>query len=211
MRSWLPKVYPILDSSVMSSAGREEFLNRLARSLADADVRLLEYRNKTGTDAEVFADAVVLRAAMPQAKLILDDRVDVAMAAGFDGVHVDSGDLSPLAARSLMGAQATIGTSVGGETQLPGAVSSAVDYVAFGPVFPTTTKQTSAVPIGVEGVRRFRELVGPEIVLVAAAGITLDTAPQILAAGADAVAVAAAIFRTDDPAAEFGRWVAVLG
>jgi thiamine-phosphate pyrophosphorylase len=109
-----------------------------------------------------------------------------------------------------MGAASTIGTSAGDETSLNNALKLPVDYVAFGPVFPTTTKQTSAPPIGVEGVRNFRKLAGSQAVLVAAAGITLETAPTILAAGANSVAVASAIFRTADPAAEFRRWVANL-
>jgi thiamine-phosphate pyrophosphorylase len=78
-------------------------------------------------------------------------------------------------------------------------------------VFATTTKQTSKAPIGVEGVRRLREQVGPEVVLVAAAGITLETAPLVLAAGASTVAVAAALLSKDDPASEFRRWLDALG
>ncbi len=206
----LPKVYPILDVSVFPAEGRVAFLDRLGRSFADVGVKLMEYRNKSGSDAEVLADARILRAAMPLAKLVMDDRVDVAMAVGFDGVHVDAGDLPPGVARTLLGAGAMIGTSAGSEMQLQEALASGADYVAFGPVFPTTTKQTSAPPIGVEGVARFRAMAGPEPVLVAAAGITLATAPAILEAGADAVAVSAAIFRAQDPAAEFSRWMETL-
>ena len=215
-RDWQPKIYPILDSSTIPGTGRLAFLDRLGRSLADAGVRLLEYRNKGGTDAEVFADAQVLRAAMAlgQVKLILDDRLDVALAAGFDGVHVDAGDLPPAQARRLMeiaGPERIVGTSASSDQDLLSALAEPVDYVAFGPVFPTTTKQTSAAPIGVEGVRRFRQAAGPEPVLVAAAGITLETAEAVLAAGADAVAVSAALFRHKDPAGEFRRWLASLG
>jgi thiamine-phosphate pyrophosphorylase len=215
-RGWLPTIYPILDSSIIPCTGRLAFLDRLGRSLADAGVRLLEYRNKGGTDAEVFADAQVLRVAMAagQVKLIMDDRVDVALAAGFDGVHVDAGDLPPGLARRLMefaGPGRIVGTSAGSEIGLLDALAEPVDYVAFGPVFPTTTKQTSAAPIGVEGVKRFRQAAGPKPVLVAAAGITLETASDVLAGGADAVAVSAALFRHEDPAGEFRRWLARLG
>jgi len=209
----LPLVYPILDSSFLPVVGRSEFLDRLGRSMADAGVRLMEYRNKPGTDAEVLADARTLRAAMPAATLVMDDRVDVALAANFDGVHVDGGDLPVGDARRLLGlnGKGIVGTSAGSEAQLAEALKSGADYIAFGPVYPTTTKQTSAPPIGWVGVQRFRELAGPDAVLVAAAGITLETAPAILEAGANAVAVAAAIFGHDDPAAEFRRWMAALG
>ncbi|HTJ30707.1 MAG TPA: thiamine phosphate synthase [Acidobacteriaceae bacterium] len=206
----LPKLYPILDSSALPVTGRAEYLDHLGRSLADAGLTLLEYRNKPATDAELLADAEVLRAAMPQARLILDDRIDVALAAGFNGVHVDTGDLPPAVARRLMPAGSIIGTSAGGEHTLHAALAQPVDYISFGPVFPTTTKQTSAQPIGIEGVQRFRALAGPEATLVAAAGITLETAPAILAAGASTVAVAAAIFRTPAPAAELRRWLTEL-
>jgi len=209
----IPHIYPILDVSFFPQVKRSTWLAHLGGSLADAGVRLLEYRNKTGSDAEVLADARVLRAAMPlgRVKLVLDDRVDVALAAEFDGVHVDAGDLPPSDARRLVGGERIVGTSAGSERQLDEGLAAPADYIAFGPVFPTTTKQTSAAPIGIEGVRRFRAVAGPDAVLVAAAGITLETAPAILEAGADAVAVAAAIFRTSDPAAEFRRWLAVLG
>jgi thiamine-phosphate pyrophosphorylase len=215
MRGFIPKIYPILDASFIPAIDRSAFLDRLGRSLADAGVTLLEYRNKPCTDAEVLADAQILRAAMPagQVKLILDDRVDVALAANFDGVHVDSGDLPPEQARRLLalsGASGIVGTSVGNEADLRRAVAQPVDYISFGPVFPTTTKQTSVVPIGIGGVLRYRQAAGFDPVLVAAAGITLETAPAILQAGADTVAVAAALFNHPDPAAEFRRWMAAL-
>jgi len=207
----LPLVYPILDSSVIPTADRAVFLDRLGRSLADVDMRLMEYRNKNGTDAEVLADARILRRTMPAATLVMDDRVDVALAAEFGGAHVDAGDLPVADARRLLGTDRVVGTSAGAEAQLMEALASGADYIAFGPVYPTTTKQTSVPPIGLEGVRRFRELAGPAPVLVAAAGITLQTAPAVLEAGASAVAVSAAIFRHIDPAAEFHRWIAALG
>src|ERR1700733_14046161 len=168
----LPIVYPILDSSVIPAADRVVYLDRLGRSLADVDVRLMEYRNKNGTDAEVLADARILRRTMPAATLVMDDRVDVALAAEFDGAHVDAGDLPVADARRLLGTDRMVGTSAGTQAQLMEALASGADYIAFGPVYPTTTKQTSAPPIGVEGVRRFREHAGPAPVLVAAAGIT---------------------------------------
>lgn len=212
MRGFIPAIYPILDSSFLPATGRATFLDRLARSLADAGVTLLEYRNKTATDAEVLADAKALRDAMPagQVRLVMDDRVDVALAAGFDGVHVDSGDLPPAIARRLMGSGRIVGTSASDSAQLCQALGEPVNYIAFGPIFPTTTKQTSAKPIGIEGVTQFRAMAGREAILVAAAGITLETAASVLSAGADSVAVAAAIFAHPDPAAEFSRWATAL-
>jgi len=236
-----PKVYPILDASILPLTGRAEFLRRLGGSLAEAGVTLLEYRNKTGVpndrssslgwktgvpndrssslgwktgdDAELLADAAVLRAALPagQVKLILDDRADLVDQIGFDGVHVDSGDATPAEARQLLGPERIVGTFGGGEALLPGILAAPADYLSIGPVFPTRTKQTSKPPIGVEGVRRLRAQAGPGPVLVAVAGITLETAPAVMAAGASVVAVAEALFHQTDPAAAFCRWVKELG
>ncbi len=208
-----PKVYPILDSSVIPVAGRAEFLRRLGVSLTQAGVTLLEYRNKSGNIAEILADAKSLREGMPagKVKLILDDRADLVDQANFDGVHVDAGDLSPAQARRLVGPDRIVGTFGGGDALLPGILSAPADYLAIGPVFETRTKQTEKRPIGVEGVQRLRELAGPEAVLSAAAGITLETAQAVLNAGATMVAVAGAIFRTPDPAAAFRRWVLQIG
>ncbi|HTW81478.1 MAG TPA: thiamine phosphate synthase [Terracidiphilus sp.] len=204
-----PKIYPILDSSAIPSSNRVGFLHRLGSGLAAAGVTLLEYRNKTGSDTEILSDAAVLRAALPgpNIKLILDDRADLVDEAGFDGVHIDAGDISAAEARKLLGSSGIVG-SFGGSTEfLPGALDGPADYLAIGPVFTSTTKQTSITPIGIEGVRRLRELAGPDRILTAAGGVTLSSAPAILAAGASAVAVSAAIFRTSDPAAEFRLWL----
>jgi thiamine-phosphate pyrophosphorylase len=208
-----PKIYPILDASTIPAVGRADFLRRLGGELAGAGVTLLEYRNKTGTDAELLADAAILRAALPagQVKLILDDRAGLVEQAGFDGVHVDAGDVPPAEARRLLGPGRIVGTFGGSEAFLPGILDAPADYLAIGPAYPTTTKETTKAPIGPEGVRRLRALAGPERVLTVAGGVTLETAPLILAAGASTVAVSAAIFRTADPAAEFRRWMAELG
>ncbi len=203
-----PRIYPILDSSIIPSRGRAGFLQKLGTSLADAGVTLLEYRNKTGTDTELLEDAAALREALPAdyVKLILDDRADLVAEAAFDGAHVDAGDVSPTEARGLLGPSRIVGTFGGSDALLPGILDEPVDYLAIGPVFPTTTKQTDKAPIGPEGVRRLRAQAGPDIILVAAAGITFETAQSVLDAGASVVAVSAAIFRSPDPAAEFLRW-----
>ncbi len=210
----IPRLYPILDAGVLPTHpdARAVFLTRQSRELLDAGLTLLEYRNKSASDAEVFADALLLRSLLPSSRvhLVLDDRVDIAFAAAFDGVHVDSGDLPPAVARHILGPDSIVGTSASSEAALTEAISQPVDYISFGPIFPTTTKQTDVAPIGIDGVRRFRSLAGPGATLVAAAGITLETAPAILDAGASAVAVSAAIFRAQHPAAELQRWLATL-
>ena len=208
-----PKIYPILDSSVIPTSERTEYLTRLGTALTGAGVTLLEYRNKTGSEAEILADAAALRDAMPaeQVKLILDDRADLVEVARFDGVHVDAGDLSPEQARRILGPDRIVGTFGGSDDLVPGILEAPVDYLAIGPVFETRTKRTDKRPIGIDGVRRLREKAGANVVLSAAAGITLETAGPVLDAGASMIAVAEAIFRTSDPAAEFARWMRERG
>lgn len=203
-----PSIYPILDASIITSTNRRKFLGDVAKSLADAGVTLLEYRNKTGDDKELLADCEILRGTLSpgDVKLILDDRADLVDATGFDGVHVDAGDITPAEARHLLGSHRIVGTFGGSDTLLPGILEEPADYFAVGPVYPTATKHTATTPIGPEGVRKLRAQAGPDAVLVAAAGITLETAPLVLEAGASSVAVAAAIFRSVDPAREFRRW-----
>jgi thiamine-phosphate pyrophosphorylase len=209
----LPKIYPILDASFIPATGRAEFLRRLGGELAAAGVTLLEYRNKTSGDAELLADAEILRAALPtgEVKLILDDRTDLIERVGFDGVHVDSGDLSPAEARRLLGPERIVGTFGGGASGFnPGILATPADYFSIGPVFATRTKQTISPLIGMDGIRRLRAEAGPGPALVAIGGITLATAAEEFSAGATVVAIAGALFRQPDPAAEFRRWIREL-
>jgi thiamine-phosphate pyrophosphorylase len=212
MHDSFPKVYPILDASYIPQTGRAKFLRGLGGSLADAGVMLLEYRNKNGADEELLADASVLRDALSAGKvrLILDDRADLVEQAAFDGVHVDAGDLAPADARQLLGPERIVGTFGGNEALVEGILLAPVDYLSIGPVFATRTKQTSKSPIGIEGVRRLRAQAGTGAVLVAVGGVSLATAAEVLAAGADTVAVSQALFGQPDPAGEFCRWMAEL-
>ena len=207
-----PKVYPILDSGVIPQAGRTQFLRRLGGELADAGVTLLEYRNKNGPESELLADAAILRASMPmgKVKLILDDRVDLVEQIDFDGVHVDAGDVTPAEARRVLGLNRIVGAYGGTEGLLPGILKEPADYLSIGPIGLTTTKQTSKSPVGTRGVRKLRDEAGPGVVLVAAGGVSFETAPEVIAAGASVVAASAAIFRAPDPAAEFRRWMRAL-
>lgn len=208
-----PRVYPILDASILPAMDRTAFIERLGVELKDAGVTLLEYRNKTGSDAELIADCEVLRFAMPAGKvrLILDDRADLVDRLQFDGVHVDAGDSSPADARRLLGPGRIVGTFGGSETLVEDVLLAPADYLSIGPVFTTRTKQTSRPPIGPEGVKWLRTQAGPGPVLVAVGGITRATAARVLLAGADVVAVSEGIFGQSDPAAEFRAWLEELG
>jgi thiamine-phosphate pyrophosphorylase len=207
-----PRVYPILDTSIIPTTNRSAFLRRLGSELADAGVTLLEYRNKTGSDAELISDGEALRTALPAGKvrLILDDRVDLVDRLLFDGVHVDTGDASSTDARRFLGPDRIIGTFGGSEALLEDILLAPADYLSIGPVYLTRTKQTSRPPIGPDGVKWLRAQAGPGPVLVAVGGITRTTAAAVILAGADVVAVSEGIFGKSDPAAEFRAWMAEI-
>jgi thiamine-phosphate pyrophosphorylase len=189
-----PALYPILDASFLAKTqDRAAFLRRLVGGLAAAGVGVLQYRNKTGTEAEILADARMMReAAGSGMMLVLNDWPDLAVAAGFDGVHVGQTDLSPAEARKIVGPGKIVGVSTHNEAQLRAADAEPVDYIAIGPVFATATKANPDPVVGLEGVRMGRRLTDKP--LVAIGGITVENAVEVRRAGADSVAVISAIF-----------------
>lgn len=189
-----PALYPILDAGFLPAAERRaELLRRLVPELGEAGVEILQYRNKTGCEAEILADAqVILEAAGGKMRLILNDWPALAVKAGFDGVHVGQTDMSPAAAREIVGPDRIVGVSTHNDAQLRGADLEPVNYIAFGPVFATTTKANPDPAVGVDGIRLARGLTRKP--LVAIGGITAENAGQVWQAGADSVAVISAIF-----------------
>ncbi len=193
-----PVLYPILDAGLAlrdcasDLDARWERLRLLVRELAAAGVELMQYRNKIDEDVLVAQDALAMREAAPQMKLILNDRPSLVAAAGWDGVHVGQGDASPAEARALLGPRAVVGVSTHTDEQVMAADREPVDYIAVGPVYSTMTKLDTSPLIGVEGVMRARALTQKP--LVAIGGITPENAPAVYDAGADSVAVISAIF-----------------
>lgn len=196
--SGFPRLYPILDFGCVFPAGcadvrvRRERLCGLAGELAAAGVQLLQYRNKVDADELVIEDARAMREAAPGMKLILNDRVGLVRAAGWDGVHVGQEDLPAAEARRRLGAEAVIGLSTHNDEQVRRADGEPVDYVAVGPVYRTASKLDTSPLIGVEGVARARTLTRKP--LVAIGGITRENAGAVYRAGAESVAVISAVF-----------------
>lgn len=207
--SGFPRLYPILDFECVFPGGaadisvRRERLCGLVREVAEAGVTLLQYRNKVDPDDLVLEDARAMRAAAPGMKLILNDRVALVAAAGWDGVHVGQEDCAAEEARRRLGAGAVVGFSTHNESQVRRADGEAVDYIAIGPVYRTASKLDTSPVIGVEGVARARALTRKP--LVAIGGINAGNAGAVYAAGADAVAVIAAVFGPGRSAAESVR------
>ena len=193
-----PVLYPILDCQLALAGcdpaceARWARLRSLVRELAHAGVEILQYRNKLDDDVLVAQDALAMREAAPQLRLILNDRPALVAPAGWDGVHIGQGDASPAHARSLLGRRAVVGLSTHTDDQVLAADREPVDYIAIGPVFSTLTKSDTSPVIGIEGVMRARALTQKP--LVAIGGITAHNAPAVYDAGADSVAVISAIF-----------------
>ena len=193
----LPRLYPILDAACFSDAdddgGR---LVAAAEELAAAGCTLLQYRNKSGNARKTLAEARELRARLgaifrPNVKLIMNDRADLCLAAGFDGLHIGQDDLLPESARRIIGSARWLGVSTHNPEQLAEADKTSADYLAIGPVFATTSKSNPDPVVGLAGVRRARELTSKP--LVAIGGITPANARSVIDAGADAVAVISAL------------------
>ena len=181
----LPRLYPILDSALFPDAGT---MFTAANELAAAGCALLQYRNKSGNARRMLEEARELRARLGASiKLIMNDRADLCLAAGFDGLHVGRDDLLPESARRIIGPALCLGVSTHNPEQLAEADKTSADYLAIGPVFATTSKANPDPVVGLEGVRRARELTPKP--LVAIGGITRANACSVIEAGADAVAV----------------------
>jgi thiamine-phosphate pyrophosphorylase len=170
----------------------------LARAMLAGGARLLQLRLKRAASGELLATAERLRAmtAAAGATLVVNDRADVAAAAGADGVHLGQEDLPVAAARRVIGPGRLIGLSTHSEAQLEAARDAGADYLSLGPIFATTSKSAADPVIGCARLRAARRLTARP--LVAIGGITAATAREVLAAGADAVAVIAAVVRARD-------------
>jgi thiamine-phosphate pyrophosphorylase len=185
----LPRLYPILDAAFLRECSdATAALLVFARELLAGGATLLQYRNKTGGARETLSQTRELRRVCgPEIRLIMNDRADICLAAGFDGVHVGQDDLSPAAVRSLVGSERWVGVSTHNPEQVREADGWPVNYVAIGPVFATSTKHHPDPVVGLEGVRVARALTRKP--LVAIGGIARANCRSVLDAGADAVAV----------------------
>ncbi|HYH85718.1 MAG TPA: thiamine phosphate synthase [Pyrinomonadaceae bacterium] len=194
----LPKLYPITDRRLSGLSHAEQ----VAR-LIDGGASLIQLREKHQSPREFYREAEdALKVARARGvRLVVNDRADIALALGADGVHLGQDDMPPAAARALLGKVAIIGFSTHSVEQAIEAARMHVSYVAIGPVFATASKQNPDPVVGLEGVRRVREAVGRGLPLVAIGGITRDNARSVLDAGADSVAVIGALLTSSDPAA----------
>ena len=193
-----PRLYAILDTSHLPDAAE---MFAAAEELTAAGITLLQYRNKRGNARQMLDEARDLRARLGAGtKLIMNDRADLCLAAGFDGLHVGQDDLLPDSARRIIGPARWLGVSTHNPEQLAEADKTTADYLAIGPIFATTSKANPDPVVGLEGVRRARELTRKP--LVAIGGITRANARSVIDAGADSVAVISDLLRDPRKSAE---------
>jgi thiamine-phosphate pyrophosphorylase len=181
----LPRLYAILTPSLFEE--NAAFFNA-ASQLALGGVTLMQYRDKSGDARQMLEQARELKRLLGDSvTLIMNDRADLCLAAGFDGVHVGQDDLSPESARRIIGAKLTLGVSTHNAEQVQEAEKTSADYIAIGPVFATSSKSNPDPVVGLDGVRQARALTRKP--LVAIGGITRETCRSVIEAGADSVAV----------------------
>ena len=185
----LPKVYPITDTN-LSGLSHAEQIDRLIAGGAT----LIQLRDKHAAPRDFYrqAEAALQIARKHDVRLIINDRVDVALALGADGVHLGQTDMPAEAARRLLGERVIVGISTHNLEQARLAANMPVDYVAFGPIFKTSTKENPDPIAGLEALRGVRTIVGA-LPVVAIGGITLANAEEAWKAGADAVSSIAAL------------------
>jgi thiamine-phosphate pyrophosphorylase len=195
------RLYAILDPE--RAGGRD--LADLARLVAQGGATFAQLRDKAGDTRRLVRQARAIKAALAPygVPLVMNDRVDVALAAGLDGVHVGQDDMAAADARRLLGPDAIIGLSIKTAAQADAAPLDLIDYAGIGGVYGTASKQQKSAPIGPEGLRRVVAVLRerkPGFPTCGIAGIDAGNAAPVVVAGADGVAVISALSLAADPA-----------
>jgi thiamine-phosphate pyrophosphorylase len=194
----VPRLYPIVDAAFFDT---KEDLAAFAEELVAGGCALMQYRNKSGGSRVMLEQARELKRRVGgTVKLIMNDRADLCLIAEFDGVHVGQDDLLPESVRGIIGDGRCLGVSTHNLEQMREADRTSADYLAIGPVFSTSSKDRLDPVVGLEGVRRARQLTRKP--LVAIGGITRANAASVIEAGADSVAVISNLLRDPRKSAE---------
>ena len=206
--SFEPFIYPLVDVAVCRARGLDPIA--FAECCLRGGAQLLQLRAKGESSATILAlaDSLVAAARATGAGIVVNDRPDVAVMSGSDGVHVGQEDLPVEAARVVVGANRIVGVSTHTREQIDRAMESSATYVAVGPIFETGTKDTGYSARGLELVTYAAGRGKP---VVAIGGITLDRAPAVLSAGASGLAVITDLLIGNDPEERVRAFVEALG
>ncbi len=182
-----PRFYPILDSDFLARRRLDPL--EVAEALAESGAAWVQFRHKAPYNREAYdlAGAIGRVVQRAGAKYVINDRADIALMLGADGVHVGQDDLPPSAVRKLVRDRLFIGYSTHNEAQLRAAEAEPVDYLALGPIFGTQSKANPDKAVGVDELRRLRPLTARP--LTAIGGITIENVGQVYEAGADSAAL----------------------
>ena len=181
---------------------------RDARQAVGKKVSVVQYRDKTASSAVLYRRARELRRICSKTLFIVNDRVDIALAVDADGVHIGRDDLAIAAARKILGRKKIIGVSVSTVSQAAAAVAAGADYLGVGPVYATATKSDADKPTGVDLIRAIKDRF--DIPVVAIGGITLDNAPAVIKAGADALCAISAVVAKPDAGVQIRKFQALF-
>ena len=198
MRVQLPKVYPITDTEISGLSHCEQ-----VKRLSEGGATLIQLREKRASSRVFYSDAeaTLQIARSAGVKLIINDRVDIAFALRADGVHLGQEDMPVDAARRILGDEVVIGFSTHNIEQVHEALRLPIDYLAFGPIFPTSSKRNPDPVAGLNQLSLVREMATP-MPVVAIGGINSINARDVLNAGADAVAIISALLASPTRIAE---------
>ena len=195
----LPKIYPITDMRISGLTHAEQ-----CRRLIEGGAEFIQIREKYLSSNEFFqaAGESMKIAGNSKVKIIINDRLDIALAVNADGVHLGQNDIPPARAREILGENKIIGFSTHNQEQILQALNYPVDYLAIGPVFSTQTKENADKTVGLEGVLQASKLTS-DLPLVAIGGINLANYREVLAAGADSAAIISGILKNKNISESF--------
>jgi len=205
--SHLNGLYLIVDERWASGCSLPDVLHEAGQ----AGVKLVQYRNKTGSMQQAYSVASGLRAIAKERGMlfVVNDRCDLAMAVEADGVHLGQTDLPLTLARSLVGPDMLIGVSTHNAEQVQAATREGADYLGFGPIFPTGTKVNHDPVVGIQGLKHIRALT--PLSIFAIGGIGPESVIELCEAGANGVAVASGILDAEDRQQAFTQFLAPFG
>ncbi|MDL2192258.1 thiamine phosphate synthase [Cobetia sp. LC6] len=197
-------LYLVTDPALCAERGLEATVMAAVRG----GVSVVQLRDKYASDEEMIAQAIRLKALLDEYEvpLIINDRIEVALASGADGLHIGQSDGDPVEARRRLGEDALIGLSVQTLEQLKAVDVERLDYLGLGPVHATPTKPDHAAPLGIEGLTQLVR--SSPLPTVAIGGISLANAGEVMTSGTDGLAVVSALCSAEDPAAAAQQFLA---
>jgi thiamine-phosphate pyrophosphorylase len=174
-----------------------------------AGVMIVQYRDKTASSAEMYRKALALKRLSRGALFLVNDRIDIALAVDADGVHLGQKDMPLAVARKLLGKKKVIGVSVNTLAQAAGAVAGGADYLGVGPIYSTATKTDADRPVGTDIIRKIKARFNLPVVVIG--GISIDNAPKVVSAGADALCAISAVVAKADVGRQIRKFQMLFG